>query len=196
MSQRPNHHQEFSPFSFLLGPQNDGNLPDEENRAIWRFPHPNPSPPESRNSLELIRLREEVIYFGKELAKLNQSIEELKHRYNDLHERYAALARQTNPLTISNGQANWASNPIIAVPQEPQASQITERDKASARANVPRNICRHFLKGTCRHKKECQYSHDLRICPYCDSELPKNKVSASSHLSHCFKISEEKSKSS
>jgi hypothetical protein len=50
-----------------------------------------------------------------------------------------------------------------------------------------RDLCPHFLRGKCRFKKFCRFSHILSICPYCKDNLPLNRVSASAHLSRCWK---------
>lgn len=48
-------------------------------------------------------------------------------------------------------------------------------------------MCRHFLKGRCRYKGLCKFSHDIVQCPYCGIDLPVAKVAASTHLSRCYK---------
>jgi len=48
-------------------------------------------------------------------------------------------------------------------------------------------VCQHFLKGRCRYKSLCKYSHDIAQCPYCKGELPMAKIAASTHLSRCYK---------
>jgi len=53
--------------------------------------------------------------------------------------------------------------------------------------NIDEQFCRHFLKGNCRYKSKCKYSHELEACLYCKEKLPKSKVAASTHLSRCWK---------
>jgi len=49
-------------------------------------------------------------------------------------------------------------------------------------------ICQHFLKGRCRYKSLCKYSHEVTQCPHCEGELPLAKIAASTHLSRCYKL--------
>jgi hypothetical protein len=49
------------------------------------------------------------------------------------------------------------------------------------------NVCPHFLKGRCRQKNKCPLSHSVSQCVYCGEKLPSSKVSASAHLSRCWK---------
>jgi hypothetical protein len=53
---------------------------------------------------------------------------------------------------------------------------------------VSEELCRHFLKGRCRYKRLCKFSHEVAVCPYCSIDLPQAKIAASTHLSRCFKV--------
>jgi len=53
--------------------------------------------------------------------------------------------------------------------------------------DIDESYCRHFLRGNCRYKSKCKYSHELLDCVYCKEKLPKSKVAASTHLSRCWK---------
>eukprot|EP00475_Leptophrys_vorax_P042119 TRINITY_DN79455_c0_g1_i1.p1 TRINITY_DN79455_c0_g1~~TRINITY_DN79455_c0_g1_i1.p1 ORF type:complete len:487 (-),score=82.94 TRINITY_DN79455_c0_g1_i1:66-1526(-) len=53
---------------------------------------------------------------------------------------------------------------------------------------VSTELCMHFLKGRCRYKRQCKFSHDVMVCPYCNIDLPEAKIAASTHLSRCYKI--------
>jgi len=57
--------------------------------------------------------------------------------------------------------------------------------------SVSSSICRHFLKGRCRYKASCRFSHEVEKCPYCQEVLPISKVSASAHLGRCWKVVEQ-----
>jgi len=52
-------------------------------------------------------------------------------------------------------------------------------------------VCRHYLKGRCRHKKRCKFSHDIKSCPYCSSALPDSDPARTSHLTKCWKTHQE-----
>jgi hypothetical protein len=53
-------------------------------------------------------------------------------------------------------------------------------------------ICQHFLKGKCRFRERCRNSHNVPNCIYCFEELPVNRVAASAHLHHCWRLSQHK----
>jgi hypothetical protein len=53
--------------------------------------------------------------------------------------------------------------------------------------NVDQGICPWFLKGKCRYKSKCKLKHHVDICPYCNESMPAGKISASTHLSRCYK---------
>jgi hypothetical protein len=57
---------------------------------------------------------------------------------------------------------------------------------------VHREICRHFLKGKCRFKKDCKFSHVVEQCPYCGEKPPSGKIAASAHLARCWKAYQQK----
>jgi hypothetical protein len=52
-------------------------------------------------------------------------------------------------------------------------------------------ICQHFLKGKCRFRERCRNSHNIPNCIYCMEELPINRVAASAHLHHCWRLSQK-----
>jgi hypothetical protein len=52
-------------------------------------------------------------------------------------------------------------------------------------------ICQHFLKGKCRFRERCRNSHNIPNCIYCSEELPVNRVAASAHLHHCWRLSQK-----
>jgi hypothetical protein len=49
------------------------------------------------------------------------------------------------------------------------------------------DICRHYLKGRCRHKKRCKFSHQVKSCPYCSAALSDDDSSKTAHLTKCWK---------
>lgn len=49
-------------------------------------------------------------------------------------------------------------------------------------------MCQHFLKGKCRFRDRCRKSHVLENCIYCKMVLPENRIAASAHLHHCWRI--------
>eukprot|EP00475_Leptophrys_vorax_P018252 TRINITY_DN2488_c0_g1_i1.p1 TRINITY_DN2488_c0_g1~~TRINITY_DN2488_c0_g1_i1.p1 ORF type:complete len:315 (+),score=75.42 TRINITY_DN2488_c0_g1_i1:357-1301(+) len=63
--------------------------------------------------------------------------------------------------------------------------------RKSGGGGVSTSICRHFLKGRCRYKASCRFSHEVEKCPYCHEVLPISKVSASAHLGRCWKLVEQ-----
>ena len=64
-----------------------------------------------------------------------------------------------------------------------------EHEDQKMEAVIPnsKEICQYFLKGRCRFKAKCKFSHDVKICVHCNDKLPSSKVSASAHLYRCFK---------
>jgi hypothetical protein len=47
-------------------------------------------------------------------------------------------------------------------------------------------ICRHYLKGRCRYKVNCKFSHDLKYCPHCNAGLERDPDLAAEHLANCW----------
>jgi hypothetical protein len=55
------------------------------------------------------------------------------------------------------------------------------------------DICRHYLKGRCRHKKRCKFSHDVKSCPYCSAPLSDDDSTKTTHLTRCWKLVQDSS---
>jgi hypothetical protein len=53
------------------------------------------------------------------------------------------------------------------------------------------DVCRHYLKGRCRHKKRCKFSHQVKTCPYCSATLGEDDASKTNHLTRCWKSVQE-----
>ncbi len=68
-----------------------------------------------------------------------------------------------------------------------ECSTSKRANSISIQDEFRKDLCPHFLRGKCRFKKFCRFSHILTVCPYCREDLPLNRVSASAHLSRCWK---------
>jgi len=71
---------------------------------------------------------------------------------------------------------------------EVNTSHSSSDRNEQANSSHSSELCQHFLKGRCRYKRQCKFSHDIVKCPYCDIVLPEAKIAASTHLSRCFKL--------
>eukprot|EP00475_Leptophrys_vorax_P026206 TRINITY_DN3683_c0_g1_i1.p1 TRINITY_DN3683_c0_g1~~TRINITY_DN3683_c0_g1_i1.p1 ORF type:complete len:417 (-),score=84.23 TRINITY_DN3683_c0_g1_i1:27-1277(-) len=91
----------------------------------------------------------------------------------------ASIIRSSSPAAIAS-MALKSQNGAFA---EPGGVESHPADSSSQSTE----LCMHFLKGRCRYKRQCKYSHNVTVCPYCNMELPEAKIAASTHLSRCYK---------
>lgn len=124
----------------------------------------------------------------KSQEKLNDYIQ--KSRCNKEFEVGVNLVMEKNPIP------NHQTNIQIFDAQYSEYEEDEGEDEFQPRRNVSHSICRHFLKGRCRYKATCRFSHEVGHCPYCHEELPANRVTSSAHLGRCWKIVEQQSLSS
>jgi hypothetical protein len=68
---------------------------------------------------------------------------------------------------------------------------VTSSSESSSSSSGEVAVCRHYLKGRCRHKKRCKFSHDVKVCPHCASTLPDTDPAKTNHLTKCWKLRQE-----
>eukprot|EP00475_Leptophrys_vorax_P012185 TRINITY_DN185_c0_g1_i1.p1 TRINITY_DN185_c0_g1~~TRINITY_DN185_c0_g1_i1.p1 ORF type:complete len:352 (+),score=84.34 TRINITY_DN185_c0_g1_i1:199-1254(+) len=71
---------------------------------------------------------------------------------------------------------------------EPNTSFSSNSDVSRSKSE---EFCQHFLKGKCRFRDRCRNSHNVINCIYCNELLPVNRVAASAHLHHCWRLSQK-----
>jgi len=92
------------------------------------------------------------------------------------------LTPRSTSLSLIRRRSDTSESPMTSSSSFSPAFETTHSSPAVA------EVCQHFLKGRCRYKSLCKYSHDIIQCPYCKGELPLAKIAASTHLSRCFKV--------
>jgi hypothetical protein len=163
-----------------------------------------------RNHLD--QLTESMILLQKKHDILQKEYELLleKTKSHQIQSGQFDLTNKTTPFEVgskwsihANGpsplQKSAVISPVLAIPESPVEKEI--RKTAVSKAHNPKkaqteiqqiqiesskNVCVHFLKGNCRHKKECKYSHEVGNCIYCGEALPSSKINASAHLKRCY----------
>jgi hypothetical protein len=115
------------------------------------------------DQFELEMLRKQVEAFKLTQQILLRSRAELESKYDALLQSYLDLRSYSDSLPRSGS---------------PPQSQRVLHKKAL--------VCRHYLKGRCRYKTNCKFSHELLECPHCGVSLHANPELASMHLSECY----------
>jgi len=95
------------------------------------------------------------------------------------------LAKINGKVSLSTGPLAASTNVLNSTLSSTSSTSSGGANTTGAGSGAP--VCRHFLQGKCRYKGNCKFSHELEICPYCHEQLPTGKVSASAHLSRCWK---------
>lgn len=112
-----------------------------------------------------------------------QKMRELKRRYRE--EEQQNEEREAEELS----QSTVGEQHGVVVGETSATDKIISTSNSSSYHHEKHSdeLCRHFLKGKCRYKSNCKFSHKVDNCPYCGLRLPSSKVAASAHLSRCSK---------
>lgn len=106
-----------------------------------------------------------------------------KHNPSDSNQFQLSSPRPAKPrfsLSLSGTpSSNSSANPCPEISARISASTTVQTDE--------RPLCQFYLKGKCRFRERCHFSHELSHCHHCGTELPLSKISASAHLSRCYK---------
>lgn len=151
-----------------------------------------------------------------EIFKLRKEIESLKNIQTVLVESNRSLEKELEKTTSNlrtmekdiailreqlHRQGSSTEIQMLVTDQEPRpffsrnlisSNNSSHSGSPVALESVPSDdeglpLCLHFLRGKCRQKNKCPNSHNLTSCIYCGEKLPSSKVSASAHLSRCWK---------
>jgi len=151
-----------------------------------------------------------------ELESKTAEFKELQHKYSrllaiqranaEIHHSFGSLSPSSSmdELSIMDGfdsvglnlSSTQSSTALIAahhnvsvVRQHPSPdgeAQIVFAHSVSTPLGKKAMICRHFLKGRCRYKVNCKFSHDLKVCPHCNAALDRDTDQAAAHLADCW----------
>jgi len=133
---------------------------------------------------------------------LFDSIRENGHLREALHARSTRANPEEDTFTTFEGEICGGSRRGSATRREMEEEEmfssrsgsfsLTNSSSSSTSNSSPikqsRNICRHYLKGRCRYRAACRFSHYVPQCPYCEISLPViDEFEATLHLSSCWK---------
>jgi formate dehydrogenase maturation protein FdhE len=130
-----------------------------------------------KDALDLRSLQKELEFYkwqSQLLSQKNVMLEKELHAVSDQFEQYKKEMEEREMKLL--------------------AGEFDEDDSQSEDSGVANSgcksteMCRHFLKGRCRYKGMCKFSHEISICPYCSRQLPAARIAASTHLSRCYKL--------
>jgi hypothetical protein len=103
-----------------------------------------------------------------------------------------ALRRQVEAYKLSYQILQQSRSELESKYESLLSKYIELKDSLSPSASldVPKKslVCRHYLKGRCRYKSNCKFSHELFECPYCGISLSSNADLAGLHLSACYSV--------
>jgi len=140
-----------------------------ELSEVGRFSNSLPSSPYHLDNAE-----EETDEFDNEISEFGNS-RGLK--------KYESLSKGSNSDFESGEIINESDSTMESHPSFSSASDVS-RTKSE-------EFCQHFLKGKCRFRDRCRNSHNVINCIYCNELLPVNRVAASAHLHHCWRLSQK-----
>jgi hypothetical protein len=127
--------------------------------------------------------------FDSDLEEYKMSEEQEMERCNLLVESLIQDDHSDKNSKSRNSTTYASIIPSLSIIKEFKTprSNIPKQQQPQEEESYRSDLCPHFLRGKCRFKKFCRYSHILSQCPYCQENLPLNRVSASAHLSRCWK---------
>jgi len=102
------------------------------------------------------------------------------------HSQRRSFESAPSPFSASLPRYQQRGSYILSRPTSHESFRSESTEMADT-SPVSEELCRHFLKGRCRYKRLCKFSHEVATCPYCLIELPQAKIAASTHLSRCYK---------
>jgi hypothetical protein len=139
-----------------------------------------------RNSFSAFHSAMENITFGvTEEFKNSPVLESQAFPYDSQRINSHRRSFETAPSPFSASLPRYRGAYSLSRPTSHDSFR-TESDVVDT-SPVSEELCRHFLKGRCRYKRLCKFSHEVATCPYCLIELPQAKIAASTHLSRCYK---------
>jgi hypothetical protein len=110
------------------------------------------------------------------------------------------FATNTHELGSSRGlkkydslskDSDFESGELIVESDSTLDSQPSFSSNSDVSRTKSEEFCQHFLKGKCRFRDRCRNSHNVINCIYCNELLPVNRVAASAHLHHCWRLSQK-----
>jgi len=149
-----------------------------------------------RNRLEKLQASHLDLHTARKI--LEARFQELKNLKNNLEQQIQAKRTVAQQLLNQQQeqrhqkQYSWSSSEELRDEEFKLRAEMEEDDQDDAAPQqAPEKksdeLCRHFLRGKCRYKSNCKFSHKIDNCPYCGERLPSSKVAASAHLSRCSK---------
>jgi len=150
----------------------------------------------------------------KELQHKYSKLLALQKPNQDIHHSFGSLSPSSSTeelsimdgfdsvgLTLSSTQTSGLHVPhhtmssVVRQIHSPDGDSLTERTLSTNHSHSVGStplgkkamICRHYLKGRCRYKVNCKFSHDLKICPHCNTLLDKRDPEQdAAHLADCW----------
>jgi len=149
-----------------------------------------------RNRLEKLQASHLDLHSARKI--LEARFQELKNLKNNLEQQIQSKRAVTQHLLNQQQeqrhqkQDSWSSSEEVRDEEFKLRADMEEEDQddvtpQQAPEKKSDELCRHFLRGKCRYKSNCKFSHKIDNCPYCGERLPSSKVAASAHLSRCSK---------
>jgi hypothetical protein len=160
---------------FVLIPPKEENIKEQRNKFVC----------DPTDAIELNSLKQELEVLktnAQELIQTKLSLEEQLSAVMKDFENFKKLHSQQKPNSVEELKHSAAQLPLPETKEVASSMVYNSRD-----AKNSRKLCKHFLKGRCRQKMSCQFSHEIIVCPYCSTNLPRATIASSTHLSRCYK---------
>ena len=143
-----------------------------------------------REVAEIQRLRQEVELYKSRMEILKQTRVALEEKIIQVSQEFEEYKALVSTFDNQSQTTHWEDFTLVSADSDFSLSindstrKLVNEDSSEKSAE----ICTFFLKGKCRRKHLCRFSHKVSECPYCGIILPGAKIAASTHLGRCYKL--------